>query len=250
MILTTDHRQTMFRRTVLTGIAALALPLPARAQTATKEKIAAALPKLKEFVRQIIDRKLVPGLSVGIVHRDDVVWLEAFGVRQVGKPEPVEVDTVFQLASVSKPLASTVVSGLVSDGKVAWDSRIRDIDPGFALHDELASAAVTVGDLFAHRSGLPGNIGNDIEELGFSQGEILQRLRLAKPAYSFRDGYAYSNFGLAEAAVAAARFAGRSWEEASEERLYKPLGMSSTSSRYRDFLDRANRAALHVPVDG
>jgi CubicO group peptidase (beta-lactamase class C family) len=238
------------RRTLLAGVAAVLVPLPALAQTATKEKVAAALPKLEEFTRQVIDRKLVPGLSIAIVHRDEVAFLGAFGVRQVGKRESVDADTVFQLASVSKPLASTVVSALVSDGKVSWDSRIRDIDPGFALQDELAAAAVTVGDLFAHRSGLPGHFGDDIEELGFSQGEILQRLRLAKPAYSFRNGYSYSNFGLTEGAVAAARFSRRSWEEAAEEKLYKPLGMNSTSSRYRDFINQPNRTALHVPVDG
>jgi CubicO group peptidase (beta-lactamase class C family) len=238
------------RRTLLAGVAAVLVPLPALAQTATKEKIAAALPKLEEFTRQVIDRKLVPGLSIAIVHRDEVAFLGAFGIRQIGKPEPVDADTVFQLASLSKPLASTVVSALVSDGKVSWDSRICDIDPGFALHDKLATAAVTVGDLFAHRSGLPGHVGDDIEELGFTQGEILQRLRLAKPAYSFRNGYSYSNFGLTEGAVAAARFSGWSWEEAAEEKLYKLLGMSSTSSRYSDFINRPNRAALHVPVDG
>jgi CubicO group peptidase (beta-lactamase class C family) len=240
----------MFRRTVLTGAASLFAPLAAFAQMATREKVLAAVPKLKELAHQVVDKQLVPGLSVAIVHRDDVVLLDAFGVRQAGKPEPVTVDTVFQLASVSKPLASTVVAALVGDGKVTWDSRIRDIDPGFALFDELATATVTVRDLFAHRSGLPGNVGNDIEELGFTQGEILQRLRLAKPAYGFRNGYAYSNFGLTEGAVAAARFAGRGWEEAAEERLYVPLGMTATSSRYRDFVARADRASLHVPVDG
>jgi CubicO group peptidase (beta-lactamase class C family) len=240
----------MFRRTLLAGTAGFFVPLPGRAQTATREKVAAALPKLKEFARQIADKSLVPGLSIAIVHRDEVVLLDGFGLREIGKPDAVGADTVFQLASVSKPLSSTVLSALVSDGKVSWDSRIRDIDPGFALHDDLATANVTIRDLFAHRSGLSGNVGNDIEELGFSQGEILQRLRLARPAYGFRNGYAYSNFGLTEGAVAAARFSGRSWEEASEERLYKPLGMNSTSSRYRDFIARANRAALHVRVDG
>src|SRR5262249_49277832 len=94
------------------------------------------------------------------------------------------------------------------------------------------------------------NLGNDIEELGFSQGEILQRLRLAPPAYSFRNGYSYSNFGLTEGAVAAARVSGRGWEEAAEEKLYKPLGMSSTSSPYRDLVGRTTRATLHVRVDG
>jgi CubicO group peptidase (beta-lactamase class C family) len=61
----------------------------------------------------------VPGLSIAIVHRDEVVFLNAFGVREAGKPEAVDVDTVFQLASVSKPLASTVFSALVSDRKVS-----------------------------------------------------------------------------------------------------------------------------------
>ena len=250
------------RRTLLAGAAAtlaspLAAPLlaplivsPLRAETATKEKVAAALPRLEALARQIVEKKLVPGLSIAVVHRDEVVYLNGFGLRQVGKPETVDADTVFQLASLSKPISSTVVSALVSDGTVSWDSRIRDIDPGFTMQGELAAAAVTVGDLFAHRSGLPGDIGNDIEPLGFSQGEILHRLRLAKPAYSFRNGYAYSNFGLTEGAVAAARASGLSWDDACEEKLYKPLGMASTSSRYRDFENRANRAALHVPVDG
>ena len=238
------------RRTLLSGVAALLVPLPALAQTAIREKVAAALPKLRELARKIVDKDLVPGLSMAIVHRDEVMLLDAFGVRQTGRPEAVEVDTVFQLASLSKPLASTVVSALVSDGKVSWDSRIRDIDPGFALHDDLATANVTIRDLFAHRSGLSGTVGNDIEELGFTQGEILQRLRLARPAYGFRNGYAYSNFGLTEAAEAAARYSGRSWEEVCEEKLYRPLGMNATSSRYRDFVARTNRAALHVKVDG
>jgi CubicO group peptidase (beta-lactamase class C family) len=138
------------RRALLAGVAAVLVPLPALAQTAAKEKVTAALPKLEEFARLVIDKKLVPGLSIAIVHRDEVVFLGAFGVRQVGKPEPVDADTVFQLASLSKPLASTVVSALVSDGKVSWDSRIRDIDPGFVLQDDLAAAAVTIGDLFAN----------------------------------------------------------------------------------------------------
>jgi CubicO group peptidase (beta-lactamase class C family) len=250
MTLRVDPGRSIARRALLAGISALLAPLPALAQTATKEKVAAALPRLREFARQIVDKRLVPGLSVAVVYRDEIVLLDGFGVREIGKPAAVGADTVFQLASVSKPLSATVVAGLVSDGKVSWDSRIRDIDPGFTLQDELAAANVTIRDLFAHRSGLPGHVGDDIELLGFTQGEILQRLRLAKPAYSFRNGYSYSNFGLTEGAVAAARFSGRSWEETCEEKLYKPLGMNSTSSRYRDFMSQANRAALHVRVDG
>ncbi|HLG46238.1 MAG TPA: serine hydrolase [Reyranella sp.] len=254
------HIPVSTRRRVLAGAAStLLLPAAAHAQTAqqtakeqalSRATVAAVLPKLRALARDIVDKKMVPGLSIAVVQGDEVVFLEGFGLRQVGKPEPVDADTVFQLASVSKPLSATVVAALVGDGKVSWDSRIRDIDPGFALHDALASAEVTVRDLFAHRSGLPGHVGDDIEELGFSQGEILHKLRLARPAYPFRSGYDYSNFGLTEAAVAAARVAGKGWAETAEERLYRPLGMAATSSRYRDFMGRANRAALHVRRGG
>jgi CubicO group peptidase (beta-lactamase class C family) len=144
MTLRVDRGRSIVRRMFLAGTAALLVPPPALAQTATREKVAAALPKLKEFARQITDKRLVPGLSIAIVYRDEVVLLDGFGVREIGKPATVGADTVFQLASVSKPLSATVVAGLVSDGKVSWDSRIRDIDPGFTLQDELAAANVTI----------------------------------------------------------------------------------------------------------
>ena len=226
------------------------LPAAAGAQTATREKVMAAVPALKALAEQTVAKGEVPGLAIAVVQDDEVVYLAGFGIRKVGAAEKVDADTVFQLASLSKPISATIVAALVGEGVVTWDSRIRDIDPGFALHEAYPTAEVTIRDLFAHRSGLSGSIGNDIETLGYSQGEILQRLRLGKPGSSFRSAYAYSNFGLTEGAVAAARVGGKGWEETAEEKLYRPLGMGSTSSRYRDFVARANRAALHVRVDG
>ncbi|TIP69070.1 MAG: serine hydrolase, partial [Mesorhizobium sp.] len=70
------------------------------------------------------------------------------------------------------------------------------------------------------------------------------------PSSSFRAGYSYSNFGLTEGAVAAAKPTGKPWEEIANEKLYRPLGMASTSSRHADFIKHANRAALHVKIDG
>jgi CubicO group peptidase (beta-lactamase class C family) len=184
------------------------------------------------------------------VFDDEVVYLGGFGVREVGKSEPVDAETVFQLASLSKPISSTVVAALVSDGALTWDSRIADIDPGFQLFEAYPSQQVTVRDLFSHRSGLPGDAGNHLEGLGYDRDTILERLRLVEPSSSFRSGYSYSNFGLTEGGVAAARAAGISWEDAADAKLYEPLGMTSTSSRYADFLTRTNRATLHVPYEG
>ena len=76
------------------------------------------------------------------------------------------------------------------------------------------------------------------------------RLHYLKPTSSFRSAFDYSNFGLTAGGVAAAKAAGHTWEDAAEARLYSRLGMTSTSSRHRDFLSRDDRASLHVPVDG
>ena len=217
----------------------------------TREQVLAALPELERLASKAIEDGDLPGLSIAVVHDDEVVYLKGFGVREAGKPEPVDADTVFQLASCSKPVASTVVAALVGERKLSWDSRIADIDPDFRLHDPYATAEVTVADLFAHRSGLPGDAGNELEGIGYGRSEILRRLRLVPPSSSFRAGYSYSNFGVTEGAVAAARAAAATtWEDAAEQMLFKPLGMASTSARYRDFIGRGNRASLHVRSDG
>jgi CubicO group peptidase (beta-lactamase class C family) len=237
-------------RVLSLALAASALSTASLAETASRENVLAALPQLEKIAQQQVTNGGVPALSIAIVYKDEVVYLGGFGVREEGKPDKIDADTVFQLASLSKPISSTVVASLVSDGPVGWDSRISDLDPAFKLNEAYPTEQVTVTDLFAHRSGLSGNAGNDLEGLGFDRDTILHRLRYLKPASSFRSAYAYSNYGLTEGAVAAVKPTGKSWEEVSEEKLYRPLGMSSTSSRYADFLKHENRAELHVRIDG
>ncbi len=207
------------------------------------------LPEFETMVQQAIDGGAVPGLSIAIVADGTVVYLKGFGHREVGNPAVVDADTVFQLASFSKPISATVVAAVVGDGKIGWDARIADLDPGFRLAEAWPTANLTVTDLFSHRSGLPGGAGNELEDLGYDRDAIMQRLRLV-PLNGFRAAYSYSNFGITEGAAAVAKAEGKDWADLAEERLYKPLGMTSTSSRYADFLKRDNRASLHVGTAG
>jgi len=231
----------------MAGLCALAFP--ASAEPVARDKVLAALPELERLAEAAIARGAVPGLSIAVVQGEDVVYLKGFGVREAGKPETVGPDTVFQLASFSKPISATVVAAVVGEGRVAWDSKIADLDPTFRLASAYPSAEVTVEDLFSHRSGLPGGAGNELEEVGFEQAEILHRLRFV-PLDGFRSNYSYSNFGITEGAVAVAKSLGTSWPDLAEAKLYGPLGMKSTSSRYADFLTRPDRATLHAKVDG
>jgi len=84
-----DRGRPIVRRKLLAGVAALLVPLPALAQTATKEKVAAALPKLREFARQIVGKQLMPGLAIAIVYRDEIALLDAKKVLAIPSGTPV-----------------------------------------------------------------------------------------------------------------------------------------------------------------
>ncbi len=220
-------------------------PSSASAVSIPPGQIAAAVEQLDGVARDLLTRTGVPGMAIAVVHDDKVVFVKGFGVRSLADPAPVDENTVFQLASVSKPIAGTVVARAVGERKADWNDRVSRLLPGFALADAHATRDVTVADLFAHRSGLPDHLGDILEDLGASRDVILRRLRLA-PLTPLRQSFAYNNFGISTGAFAVARKLGTSWETLSERTLYRPLGMTSTSSRHRDFLRRANRASLHV----
>src|SRR2546430_10993746 len=90
----------------------------------TREQVKAALPKLEQLVKETLQKTGVPGIAMAVVFQDEVLDLKGFGVRKVGENQPVDAETVFQLASVSKPIASTIVAGVVGDGVVSWDDPI------------------------------------------------------------------------------------------------------------------------------
>ena len=192
----------------------------------------------------------VPGLSIAIVTGDQVVYLKGFGVRRLGEAASVSADTVFQLASVSKPVASTVVAGLVGGHAVSWDDRIAALIPGFQMAAPATTAHVTVRDMLSHQSGLPEFAGDVLVDVGFSRHELIEHTRFIALEAPLRTHYAYSNVGYSIGAAAAARPTGIAWEDVSELLLYRPLGMKSTSSRFADYLAAPDRASLHVRVNG
>ncbi len=222
---------------------AAAMPLPDNA-------VDNAVAKLDGLISDLMMSSGIPGMAVAVVHGGKTLYAKGFGVREAGKPERVDADTVFQLASLSKPIAATVVAHQVGARAVSgWDTPIQAHLPWFALSDPDVSRMLTVADLFAHRSGLPDHAGDLLEDLGYSRREVLARLRYL-PLASFRTSYAYTNFGVTAAAEAVAAAAGRPWEDLSDEVIYRPLGMASTSSRFSDYQGRPNKAVGHVRVDG
>jgi len=232
-----------------TGPSAEGSPAQTYANTIPPGQVDAAIARIDELAEEMMRRSNVPGMAVAVVKDGRTVYAKGFGVRRVGSPEPVDADTVFQLASMSKSIGATVVAGLVGRNVVSWNTPVADKLPGFMLSDDWIGRNVTIGDFYAHRSGLSKSVGDQLEDLGYGRQEVLQRFRYV-PLEGFRTHYAYTNFGLTAGAEAAAVASGLDWATLSERTLYQPLGMASTSSRFADFMQRGNRATPHVMRNG
>jgi CubicO group peptidase (beta-lactamase class C family) len=218
------------------------VPVPPLFDQADIDRATAALDGI---VENAMKRTGVPGIAVGIVHKDKVIYAKGFGVREVGKPGAIDPDTLFLLASVSKPIASTIVAKLVGDGVVKWDDPAKVHNPAFALSDPYVTEHATIADLMSHRSGLRTGSGDLLEDLGFDRTYILSHLD-QQPLDPFRVTYHYSNFGYTSGGIAAAVAAGKSWEDLADEALFKPAGMTSASYRHADYLSDKDRAHIHV----
>ncbi len=228
--------------------AADALP-PAGVQL-DRAKVRGSEATLDRIVEETMAATGVPGVQVGVVHDGQVVFAKGYGVAEAGTDRPVTPETVFQLASVSKPIGATAVAAVVGRGDLAWDQPVVTELPDFQLSSEYVTQNVTVADLYSHRSGLPGDTGgNDLETIGYDQASIIPRLR-ELPLAPFRATYSYSNFGLTVGGLAAAAAYGAPFAQMAQEVLFGPAGMTSTSFSHDEFAQRTDTARLHVLRDG
>ncbi|KZL29927.1 MULTISPECIES: serine hydrolase [Rhodococcus] len=208
-----------------------------------------AVGKLDGLANDLMASSGVPGMAVAVVHGGKTVYAKGFGVRELGNSATVDADTVFQLASVSKSVGATVVAHEVGIGTVDWDTPVISKLPGFALADPWVTDHLTISDLYTHRSGLPDHAGDGLEDLGYNRAQVLEKLRQL-PLNPFRITYEYTNFGVTAGAEAVAAAAGTDWETLSQNTIYGPLGMTSTSSRFADYQARENRTVGHILEDG
>jgi CubicO group peptidase (beta-lactamase class C family) len=193
----------------------------------------------------------VPGMAVAIVKDGQVVLARGYGVRELGRPEPVDEHTLFAIASNTKAFTSAAVAMLVAEKKLSWDDRVQTHLPYFELYDPWVSHEMRVRDLLSHRSGL-GTFSGDLLWYGtsYSREEVVRRARYLKPVAPFRASYRYNNLMFIAAGEVVAKVSGMSWDDFVRARIFEPLGMSATVTSVRALDGRANRATPHGPTYG
>ena len=205
---------------------------------------------LDATINQAMNMWNIPGLALAIVKDDEVALAKGYGVRQIGKPEKVDADTLFAIGSNTKAFTAAALGLLVQEGKIAWDDRVSKYLPYFQLYDANASQLITIRDLLCHRCGLATWAGDILLLSDYSTEDIIRRIRHIPPGYGFRDGYGYSNLMFVTAGQIISVVTGLSWDAFIHQRLFTPLGITDSVTNPRDFGDRVNAAVPHEEVNG
>ena len=237
--------EAMLSRRAALGWGAGALALAARPAWAIADAAAAA--PVDAIVRRFMEAFEIPGLGVAIVRPGEPDLLRPYGVRRLGRPEPVDVDTLFSIASNSKAFTAAALAMLVEEGKLGWDEPVVKYMPDFALADPAATQMMTVRDLLCHRSGLALGAGDLMQfpKSDRTAEELLKALPYLKLARGFRSGYAYDNILYVVAGILVERMSGMPWTAFIARRIFAPLGMPNAVANL-PLVRTANIAGRHA----
>ena len=187
----------------------------------------------------------VPGAAVAIVKDQSVVYMKGFGVRELGKDEPVTPDTLFDIGSCTKAFTAAAIAILVDEGKMQWDGKVNEYIPFFHLHDPLADENVTLRDLLTHRTGVPAT---DFLWYVFPQAsreQLIRRLVYAQPNTGFRTKFQYQNMMYVAAGVAVGQVTHSTWDDFVRTRIFQPLGMTNSDTSAIDAQKSPDHASPH-----
>jgi len=196
----------------------------------------ASTDKWQRFDREIaprLDFFKTPGAAIAIVENGELVLCKGYGLRDIDRKLPVDEQTCFQLASISKFILALTAGTLADGGKLAWDSPAKSYYPKLNFSDDVVENQVTLTDLLSHQSGLKSFDGDDLTVFGYNKADILARVKYLQ-LVNFRSRAQYSNVGFLLAGEAIGGACGSTWERAVTDRLFKPLKMNSSATHSTD----------------
>ena len=169
----------------------------------------------------------VPGLAIVVVKDDSVVFIKGYGVRELGRPDPVTVHTRFGNMSTTKAFTAMLVAMLADSGRLSFDDPVQKYEPAVQFADPYVTREITVRDLLTHRVGF-GDPDYLWGTSGLDFAAITHRLRFVPAQTSFRTRFQYNNVTYALAGDVAAHAAGTTWQSLLHARILGPLGMTET----------------------
>jgi CubicO group peptidase (beta-lactamase class C family) len=203
------------------------------------------------YVNKALTNWRVPGAAVCVVKDGKVVLMKAYGVKELGLPEKVDINTLFMIGSNTKAFTATALAMLQADGKLSLDDKVTKYLPQFKLDNKLAGEQAIIKDLLCHRLGFQTFQGDfTFYNTNLTRDEIIQKLGIMKATYPFRTKWGYTNSAFLTAGQIIPAVTGKPWEIYVKENIFAPLGMGNTLALSADITKSINRTAAHTLVDG
>ncbi|MDT0294544.1 serine hydrolase [Mesonia ostreae] len=209
--------------------------------------------KLDRLIENTLESFDVPGISVGIIKDDKVVYAKGHGVRSLTNKKDMNQNTLVGVASNSKGFTCFALGILVDEGKLNWDDKVRKHIPEFKMPDAWVTEEFTVRDLVTHRSGLSLGAGDLMffpEGGDFTIDDVLANVSQLEPESSFRSEFKYNNNMFIIAGEVIHRVSGKTWDEFIETRILEPVGMKNSKASYSRVTDKSNIIDAHTRTEG
>lgn len=192
------------------------------------ERIISELSGFEALVDSMLIEKKVPGIGIGLIKDGKILMSKGFGYRDYEHKKEVDAETIFAIGSTTKAFVSAGLAILNDENTIDWNTPIKEYFPKFDLVDDIAESEMTPLDLVTHRSGLPRHdllwYGTD-----YSREELFDRLAHLEPTKPFRTSFQYQNLMFMTAGLLIGDKSGSTWEEFTEEEIFRPLGMKNSN---------------------
>ncbi|HSU26978.1 MAG TPA: serine hydrolase domain-containing protein, partial [Chitinophagaceae bacterium] len=182
---------------------------------------------LDSYIQRGMEQWQIPGLAIAIVKDGKVVLMKGYGVREMGKPEKVDENTLFIIASNSKLFTGTSIAKLDAEGRLSLNDKIKTYIPWFKLYDSNATRMVNLRDMLCHRLGTKTFQGDfTFWDSNLAKDSIIWKMRYLKPPGEFRQDYGYCNSCFLVAGQVLEKVTGMTWEKYVEDNILVPLSMT------------------------
>lgn len=187
----------------------------------------------------------IPGLAVVVVKDSTILYQNALGVKENGKVDTLNINSVFRIGSVSKGFSAVLTGILVENGLLSWNDKIVDLYREFQLSDPAQTQRITIRHLLSHTSGLPRHAYTNLIEDGLSFDKIITRLAGLKLIGTEGRYYAYQNAAFAIIEKVLESKSDSSFSSLLKSKIFDPAHMVNSSSSYDDLIENKNSAQPH-----
>lgn len=194
---------------------------------AQDKEVAKKLQDFDAYMTKILKDWNAPGVGVGIVAGEKIVFAKGYGYRDYEKKLPFTPTTLCQIASNTKLFTAVAAGLLVDEGKLTWDKPVRDSVPSIQFYNDQLNNTVTLRDMLAHRTGITRHDTIWFKS-DFTRLELYERIKYLEPREPIRQTFLYNNLMYAAAGYLIELQSGRTWEEYVRENIFAPLNMTST----------------------